>query len=127
VATEETQSSLRDDVSLSADNGVIVPDELLVSVLIRAHGSKDPPAWTEISRLLGSMKNVWSLPPRNVTYNVLLELCARTNDYDRGCQLIDRMLDEGVQPDSFTVAAVSSRKSLRSYLRRGLDEDAAVR
>jgi hypothetical protein len=35
-------------------------------------------------------------------------------------QLIDRMLEEGVQPDGFTVAAVSARKSLRSYLKRGL-------
>ena len=35
-------------------------------------------------------------------------------------QLIDRMLEEGVEPDGFTVAAVSSRKSLRSYLKRGL-------
>ena len=35
-------------------------------------------------------------------------------------QLIDRMLEEGVQPDAFTVAAVSGRKSLRSYLKRGL-------
>ena len=35
-------------------------------------------------------------------------------------QLIDRMLEEGGEPDGFTVAAVSSRKSLRSYLKRGL-------
>jgi pentatricopeptide repeat protein len=58
--------------------------------------------------------------PRTDRYNVLLEVCAATNDYDRGCQLIDRMLEEGVQPDAFTVAAVANRKSLRSYLKRGL-------
>ena len=37
-----------------------------------------------------------------------------------GTQLIDRMLEEGVQPDAFTMAAVSGRKSLRSYMKRGL-------
>ena len=35
-------------------------------------------------------------------------------------QLIDRMLEEGVQPDAFVVSAVAGRKSLRSYLKRGL-------
>ena len=46
----------------------------------------------------------------------------RERDADALCfaQLIDRMLEEGVQPDAFTVAAVSGRKSLRSYLKRGL-------
>ncbi len=119
-------------------------------MLIRAHGAASSPAWGEISSLLGRMKHTWGIPPSTTTYNALLEICAVTNDYERGCevrsgaseqrcsdsahcafsdvrvrsalcaQLIDRMLEEGVEPDGFTVAAVSSRKSLRSYLKRGL-------
>lgn len=135
---------------------MVVPDEVLFSVLIRAHGSAAAPPWGDISALLGRMKHTWGITPGTVTYNALLEICAATNDYERGCQarcalgrrvrrrrrrcvrwlarccdacapaavclaqLIDRMLEEGVQPDGFTVAAVSARKSLRSYLKRGL-------
>ena len=33
-------------------------------------------------------------------------------------QLIDRMEDEGVEPNNWTSSAVSSRKSLRHYLKR---------
>ena len=78
-------------------------------------------------------------------YNTLLEICADNNDYDRGCQvggkphrtvpifrwqkyeaemypcaaqLIDRMEEEAVEPNNWTTNAVSSRKSLRHYLRR---------
>lgn len=128
-----------------ADAGAVVPDEVLFSVLIRAHGAAAQPPWGDISALLGRMKHTWGIAPSNVTYSALLEICAATNDYERGCQargwdalfvgvekcgsrvvcclraqLIDRMLEEGVQPDAFTVAAVSGRKSLRSYLKRGL-------
>jgi pentatricopeptide repeat protein len=106
--------------SRRADAGLIVPDEVLFSVLIRAHGAAAAPPWGDISSLLGRMKHTWGISPSTVTYNALLEICAATNDYERGCQLIDRMLEEGVQPDGFTVAAVSARKSLRSYLKRGM-------
>ena len=100
--------------------GVVVPDELLFSVLLRAHGAKSPPLWSDMSKLLGQMKHTFGVSPTAITYNVLLEVCAVTNDYDRGCQLIDRMVEEGVEPNAFTLAAVSTRKSLRSYLKRGL-------
>ena len=98
-----------------------MPDEVLFSVLIRAHGAaSSPPPWGEISALLGRMKHTWGVAPGATTYNALLELCAASNDYERGCGLIDRMLEEGVRPDAFTAAAVAGRKSLRSYLRRGM-------
>jgi pentatricopeptide repeat protein len=103
------------------DNGLLVPDELVFTVLLRAHGAQSPPGWAEISSLLGAMKHTWGIPPSQLTYNALLEACAGENDYERGCQLIDRMLSEGVQPDGYTVAAVSSRKSLRTYLKRALE------
>ena len=52
------------------------------------------------------------------TFNVLLEICARTKDQDRGFELIDRMRRAGVEPDDFTLEAVKHRRVLRSYLRR---------
>ena len=66
---------------------MIQPDEVLFSVLIRAHGAAaGGPPWGDISSLLGRMKHTWGLPPSTVTYNTLLEICAATNDYERGCQ-----------------------------------------
>jgi hypothetical protein len=95
------------------------------------------------------MKHTWGIVPGTVTYNALLELCSLENDYERGCQartracaryaacavlaaadpaaqLIDRMLSEDVQPDFYTIAAVSSRKSLRTYLKRSLADQPDV-
>ncbi len=73
-------------LSLFLDAGVIVPDEVLFSVLIRAHGAGSAPKWGDISALLGRMKHTWGIAPGTVTYNALLETCAATNDYERGCQ-----------------------------------------
>lgn len=42
----------------------------------------------------------------------------RTDDVDRAMDVIDRMADDGVEPDEFTVAAVARKRSLRSYLRK---------
>ena len=52
------------------------------------------------------------------TFNVLLEICARTKDQERGFEMIDRMRRAGVEPDDFTLEAVKHRRVLRSYLRR---------
>ena len=53
-----------------------------------------------------------------MTFNVLLAICARTNDQDRAGELIDRMKAAGVEPDDFTLEAVKQRKSMRSLLKR---------
>ena len=100
------------------EGGAVMPDELLFSVLLRAYGGREPPAWGEVSSLLSKMRNTYGIPPQVTTYNTLLQICADNNDYDRGIQLIDRMEQEGVEPNNWTANAVSSRKSLRHYLKR---------
>lgn len=65
---------------------MVVPDELLFCALLRALGGAKEPPWGEISGLLGKMKHTWAIPPSTLTYNALLEICATTNDYERGCQ-----------------------------------------
>lgn len=52
------------------------------------------------------------------SYNVLLEVCARTNDLDRGQDVIDRMAADDVIPDEFTLETVQKRRVLRSYLKK---------
>ena len=73
-----------------ADAGAVVPDEVLFSVLIRAYGAAPQPPWGDISALLGRMKHTWGIKPSTVTYSALLEICAATNDYERGCQVRGR-------------------------------------
>ena len=55
-------------------------------------------------------------------YNCLLDICARTNDQDRGYDIIDQMQKAGCQPDNQTLEAVAKRKFLRSHLRRTFTE-----
>ena len=51
-------------------------------------------------------------------FNCLLEVCARTNDQERGYNIIEQMEKAGCVPDEYTVEAVAKRKVLRSHLRR---------
>ncbi|KAJ9518775.1 hypothetical protein QJQ45_026040 [Haematococcus lacustris] len=53
-----------------------------------------------------------------VSYNVLLSVCVRTNDLERGEDVIDRMHQDGVEPNEFTEACLVPRRSLRSYFRK---------
>jgi pentatricopeptide repeat protein len=53
-----------------------------------------------------------------VTFNALLEVCVRTNDLDRGMDVIDRMVAERVEPDEQTLEIVQPRRSLRAYLKK---------
>lgn len=56
-----------------------------------------------------------------VSFNALLEICCRTNDLERGQDVIDRMISNGVVPDEFTEQIVSKKRALRSYLKKSLD------
>ena len=64
------------------------------------------------------MHSTNSLTLPAATFNVLLEICARTKDQERGFEMIDRMRRAGVEPDDFTFEAVKQRRVLRSYLRK---------
>ena len=55
------------------------------------------------------------------TFNALLEICARTKDSERGCEVIERMQRAGVLPDELTFEAVKNRKALRAHLKRVYD------
>jgi pentatricopeptide repeat protein len=55
-----------------------------------------------------------------VSFNALLEVCVRTEDTDRALDVIDRMADDGVDPDEMTIAVCSRKRQLRAYLRKRL-------
>jgi len=44
--------------------------------------------------------------PDEITYNTLLDGCARQNMYDRGMQLLEEMQEAGVQPTNFTLSVL---------------------
>lgn len=48
----------------------------------------------------------------------MLDICAKTNDEERGYEIIARMEASGVEPDASTTDAVRNRKSLRSFLKK---------
>jgi len=45
----------------------VQPDELMFSLLLRAHGGGAEPKWTDISALLGLMKHTWGIAPSAIT------------------------------------------------------------
>ena len=55
-------------------------------------------------------------PPFAVSYNTLLEVCVRTNDMDRGLDVLDRMADDDVAPDDYTLEVVKRKRVLRSHI-----------
>lgn len=99
-------------------SGLLSPDEVAFCVMIRGYGDADPPRWTSISQSLASMERDYGIMPTVLTYNVLLEVCSRTNDEDRGEEIVSRMHAAGIEPDDFTMEAVRQRKSLRSLVKR---------
>jgi pentatricopeptide repeat protein len=56
-----------------------------------------------------------------VSYNALLEVCLRTNDMPRGCDVLDRMAGEGVDPDDFTAELCAKKRVLRAHFRKTFD------
>lgn len=54
------------------------------------------------------------------SFNILLDICCRTSDIDRGQDIIDRMAADGIEPDEMTEDVVARRRVLRSYLRKTL-------
>lgn len=52
------------------------------------------------------------------SYNALLETCYRSNDSDRALDVLDRMADDGVEPDDMTYEIVARKRAWRSYMRK---------
>eukprot|EP00471_Norrisiella_sphaerica_P006625 CAMPEP_0184490798 /NCGR_PEP_ID=MMETSP0113_2-20130426/18907_1 /TAXON_ID=91329 /ORGANISM="Norrisiella sphaerica, Strain BC52" /LENGTH=210 /DNA_ID=CAMNT_0026874885 /DNA_START=75 /DNA_END=707 /DNA_ORIENTATION=+ len=99
------------------ENGLL-PDEVTFKILVDGYGRMDPPDWGKISRLLNLMELTYEVSPSTMTYNGLLAICARTKDYERAYELIDRMDAAGLEPDHQTLQIVHEKKALRGYLRK---------
>ena len=52
------------------------------------------------------------------TYNTLLEICAVSNDWQRGMQVLEQMADRQVLPDQKTLEIVKKRKTLRAHYKK---------
>eukprot|EP00466_Bigelowiella_natans_P004924 jgi/Bigna1/81109/fgenesh1_pg.77_\ len=99
------------------ENG-LEPDEVTFKILVDGYGKIEPPDWGKISRLLNLMELTYEIPPSTMTYNGLLSICARTKDYERAYELIDRMDAASIEPDHQTLQIVHEKKALRGYLRK---------
>lgn len=96
------------------------PDEVTFTVLLRGYGALDPPDWVKIDTTLTTMRMKYSIQPTATAFNALLDVCVRTNDLDRGQDIIDRMAADEVEANEFTEETVARRKVLRAYLRKTL-------
>lgn len=94
------------------------PDEVTYSVLIKGYGQDfRSPKWGKIRQMLQTME-VEGIELTTCTYNSLLEICAASNDWQRGMQVLDQMHDTQVLPDQMTMEIVKKRKTLRAHLRK---------
>ena len=94
------------------------PDEVTYSVLIKGYGQDfRSPKWGKIRQMLQTME-VDGIELTTCTYNSLLGICAASNDWQRGMQVLDQMHDTQVLPDQMTMEIVKKRKTLRAHLRK---------
>jgi pentatricopeptide repeat protein len=100
--------------------GVVKPDEVVFAELIRGHLATVPPAWPRAIALLNRMRTEHGVEPTALSYNLLLAKCADDNELERAEELVDRMADEEISPDAFTIEAVKKRRSIRSYAKKML-------
>lgn len=97
---------------------LLQPDEVAFSVLMRGYGDEYPPRWTSIATVLSTMEHTYDIEPTILTFNTLLEICSKTNDEERGIEIIERMQEADVVPNDLSFEAVRQRKSLRSLLKK---------
>ena len=105
------------------EGGVCEPDEIAVVELVKGYltiGRENMPLWQKATSLCAKMTNEYGITRTAVTYNVLLQCCANTNDFERAEEIIDTMYDEEVAPSPETFKAVEKRRSIRSYAKKVL-------
>ena len=105
------------------EGGVCTPDEIAVVELVKGYltiGRENMPLWQKATSLCAKMTNEYGITRTAVTYNVLLQCCANTNDFERAEEIIDTMYDEEVAPSPETFKAVEKRRSIRSYAKKVL-------
>ena len=118
----ELAKSVFDRLFAGGADGLIVPDEMTFTVLLRALTNSEPPQWAAASALLIKAEREDGQPPSTALFNILVYTCARVNDTERGLALLEKMQDMGVPADDGTLAAVSKRKALRAVVKRMLRE-----
>lgn len=101
------------------EKGVVKPDEIVFTELMRGHLAADPPTWARVMGVLNRMPT-YEVRPTALTYNLLLAKCADDNELERAEDLIERMAEEEVEPDKHTLDAVKKRRSIRSYAKKML-------
>lgn len=94
------------------------PDEVTYAVLIKGYGQDlAHPNWTKIRQMLQTMETS-GIDLTICTYNALLEICANSNDWQRGMQVLDQVYDKSVSPDQNTLEIVKKRKTLRAHFKK---------
>lgn len=104
--------------SLFDTTGTLRPDGIAVAVLVRGLGAASPPQWIKIQRLLARLENEYFIKLTVPVYNELLDICVKTNDMDKGAELLDKMHAKEISPDFNTMEVIKRKRILRSHLKK---------
>lgn len=99
---------------------VCAPDEVAVAELAKGYLNMDPPGWGRAMQLVNGAREKHDIALTSVTYNVLLNCCSASNDLLRAEEIVDRMVDEDVVADMWTLKAVEKRRAIRAYVKKQL-------
>ena len=99
---------------------VCAPDEVAVAELAKGYLNMDPPGWGRAMQLVNGAREKYDIALTSVTYNVLLNCCSASNDLLRAEEIVDRMVDEDVVADMWTLKAVEKRRAIRAYVKKQL-------
>ena len=99
---------------------VCAPDEVAVAELAKGYLNMDPPGWGRAMQLVNGAREKHDIALTSVTYNVLLTCCSASNDLLRAEEIVDRMVDEDVVADMWTLKAVEKRRAIRAYVKKQL-------
>merc|ERR1719468_939681 len=86
----------------------IPPNTITFSAIIKGYCSGPENRMNKALELFEEMKASNEVHPDEVTYNTLLDGCARFSLWDRGLALLAEMQMSGVPPSNFTLSVLSS-------------------
>eukprot|EP00243_Klebsormidium_subtile_P012302 TRINITY_DN7424_c0_g1_i1.p1 TRINITY_DN7424_c0_g1~~TRINITY_DN7424_c0_g1_i1.p1 ORF type:complete len:281 (-),score=41.63 TRINITY_DN7424_c0_g1_i1:335-1177(-) len=108
-------------------DGALIADNVAMGTLLRTYAANKPPRWPKIMALVASMETEYRIKPTAGIYNILLGVCAVTNDTERAVDLMQKMESEDIGPDMLTYEAIRRRRVLRNQYRtvfaRFLDDE----
>jgi len=107
----------------------IAPNTITFSTIIKAYCAGPENRLSQAFDVLEQMKHSPDVSPDEVTYNTMLDGCARFGQFDRGMSVLEEMQQQGVKPSNFTLSVLAklANRSRRPQEAFQLTSDIAVK